>query len=80
MLGCDWWVNIYINGEVIRSGRDPELCEMDGAQFNTWKPMSAEVELERGENVILIKCHPGTCANWFTFRISDPGDLEVKTK
>ena len=80
LLGCDWWSNMWVNGILVRSLRDIESIEEDGANFNTWKPGPAEIELKKGRNVILVKCHPGTCANWFTFRISDPGDLEVLEK
>lgn len=78
LLGCDWWSNVWVNGELVNSHRDAEMIEQDGANFNTWKPHSAEINLQKGENTILVKCHPGTTANWFSFRISDPGDLEVK--
>jgi len=77
MLGCDWWANLWVNGRLIQSPRDPEACDEDGAQFNTWKPMAVEVKLQKGENVLLVKCHPGSGANWFTLRISDPGDLKI---
>jgi alpha-L-fucosidase len=77
MLGCDWWANLWVNGKLVTSNRDPEACEEDGAQFNTWKPRAAEVELKSGDNVFLVKCHPGTCANWFTFRINGPKELEI---
>jgi alpha-L-fucosidase len=73
LLGCDWWAKVWVNGEPVRSERDAEACEEDGAQFNTWKPAPARVHLRQGENVVLVKCHPGSTANWFTFRISDPG-------
>jgi alpha-L-fucosidase len=76
-VGCDWWANVFVNGRLVVSCRDPEQARADGAQFNGWKPIPAEIELEKGENVILVKNHPGSCANWFTFRISDPGDLVV---
>ena len=75
MVGCDWWANVFVNGRLVISNRDQEKAREDGAQFNGWKPIPAEIELQAGDNVILVKCHPGTCANWFTFRISDPGDL-----
>ncbi len=78
MVGCDWWANVYVNGTLVKSGRNVEQFESDGAQFSTWKPAPAEIELLKGDNVVLVKCHPGSCANWFTFRISDPGDLVVK--
>lgn len=72
LLGCDWWAKVWVNGEPVRSERDAEACEEDGAQFNTWKPAPARVHLRQGENVVLVKCHPGSTANWFTFRLSDP--------
>jgi hypothetical protein len=78
MVGCDWWVNVYVNGSLVRSQRDAEACERDGAQFSTWKPAPAEIDLQAGENVVLVKCHPGSNANWFSFRISDPGDLAFR--
>jgi alpha-L-fucosidase len=77
MLGCDWWANVFLNGKLVVSSRDQERAKEDGAQFSGWKPIPAEIDLVAGENVILVKNHPGSCANWFTFRISDPGDLGV---
>lgn len=77
MVGCDWWANVHVNGSLVISDRNPEAVAEDGAHFSTWKPTTAEIELEAGRNVIVVKCHPGTCANWFTFRISDPGDLKL---
>ncbi len=77
LLGCDWWAKLWANGKPVRSARPAEACEEDGAQFSGWKPDPAEVELQAGENVILVKNHPGSCANWFTFCISDPGDLVI---
>jgi alpha-L-fucosidase len=79
LLGCDWWANIFVNGTLIKSSRDPKLCREDGAQFNAWKPTSARVKLNAGENVVLIKNHCGRGANWFTFYITDPGDLKVSS-
>ncbi len=77
MLGCDWWAKIWVNGSPVRSMRPAESCEEDGAQFSAWKPAPADVELQKGRNIVLVKCHPGSCANWFSFRISDPGDLVI---
>jgi alpha-L-fucosidase len=78
MLGCDWWANLWVNGKPVTSSRAPEACKEDGAQFNTWKPRAADVELKSGDNVLLVKCHPGTCANWFSFRINGPNELEIR--
>jgi hypothetical protein len=36
--------------------------------------------LKSGENIFLVKCHPGTCANWFSFRINGPNELEIQPK
>lgn len=77
LIGCDWWANAWINDTLITTGRDPELIEEDGAQFNCWKPMLASIRLKKGRNVLLVKSHPGSTANWFTCRIADPGDLNI---
>ncbi len=79
LLGCDWWANLFVNGELVRSERAPEDFEKDGAWFNGWKPMPARVHLVRGENVFLIKCHPGSTDNWFSFFLNDAGDLQFRT-
>jgi hypothetical protein len=80
MLGCDWWANLWVNGKLVETQRNPEERLEDGAFFTRWKPIPADVELKKGENVFLVKCHQGSCANWFTFRISDPGDLKLVPK
>lgn len=79
LVGGDWWLNVWVDGVMALTERNPEEVEIDGAQFSTWKPAPAKVKLKKGENVILVKCHPGTNANWFTFRISDVGDLKLAT-
>lgn len=75
LVGCDWWANLYVNGRLVESSRDPAAVAVDGSCFNGWKPEPARIRLERGENVLLLKCHPGSTDNWFTFRINDAGDL-----
>ncbi|MGE9290913.1 MAG: alpha-L-fucosidase [Puniceicoccales bacterium] len=71
LVGCDWWCNVYANGCRVPSSREPSLIERDGAQFNGWKPQIARLPLHQGENVILVKCHPGSTDNWFTFRVNE---------
>lgn len=77
LFGCDWWANVLVNGEIVQSLRDGKLRAEDGCWFSGWKPNAVHVRLIRGENIILIKNHGGTGANWFTFAISDPGDLTI---
>ena len=78
LLGCDWWANLYVNGRLTKSGRDPEQFKKDGAWFNGWKPIPARISLRRGRNVILVKCHPGSVDNWFSFYLNDPECLKFE--
>lgn len=75
LLSCDWWANLFVNGILITSARDPEEAAFDGAWFNGWKPGAATVHLVKGRNIFLVKCHPGTTDNWFALFLNDPGDL-----
>ncbi len=77
LIGCDWWANAWINGRMVVTNRDAEELAIDGAMFNGWKPRPAMIQLRKGQNVLLIKSHPGSTANWFTCRLSDPGDLKM---
>ena len=77
LIGCDWWANAWLNEQMLIGTRDARDVAEDGAQFNRWKPQPARMRLQRGENALLVKCHPGSCANWFTCRIGDPGDLKI---
>jgi alpha-L-fucosidase len=77
LLGCDWWANLKVNGKPVKSERPQETCEVDGSQFNGWKPVPAKVELKKGINEVLVKSHCGSCANWFTFFINDSEDLKI---
>ncbi|HEY3376763.1 MAG TPA: hypothetical protein VGL77_04645, partial [Armatimonadota bacterium] len=72
-IGCDWWANAYLNGELIRSARNPKDIAEDGAQFNAITPLLATVTLKKGVNTLLVKCHGGSAANYFSAFISDPG-------
>ncbi|MFA6292972.1 MAG: hypothetical protein WC637_14390, partial [Victivallales bacterium] len=77
LIGCDWWANAWLNGEQLKTGRKPELVADDGCQFNGWRPLPAKAHLKKGRNVLMVKSHGGTVANWFTCYISDPGDLVI---
>jgi len=77
LIGCDWWADLFVNGQRIQSYRDPSAHEHDGAWFNAWKPRPAEITLEEGENVLLVKCHPGRAGNWFAFYLNEaPGERD----
>ena len=71
LLGCDWWANLFLNGEEIQSLRNPEAVKRDGAWFNAWKPLVANVTLKKGENVFLVKCHQGRAGNWLSFYLNE---------
>lgn len=73
LIGCDWWLRAWLNGRPIASGRAAQA--EDGADFSGWRPLAAAIELAAGENSLLVKCHRGSNACWFTCYLSDPGDL-----
>lgn len=76
LLACDWWANLYVNGEKVRSERPREEVAYDGAEFNGWKPQPARIRLRKGLNDVLVKCHPGDIDSWIELRINDAGDLQ----
>lgn len=76
-IGCDWWAKAWLNGRPLRTDRDPAAIAVDGADFSGNTPLIANVRLQAGENVLLVKNHPGTGGNEFTCWVSDPGDLEI---
>ncbi len=71
LLGCDWWANLYVNGKMVLSSRDPEAVRHDASWFNAWKPLPADVRLQKGDNVFLVKCHQGRAGNWFNFYLHE---------
>lgn len=77
VLGCDWWCNLFVNGKLVRTARDPSE---DGAYFSGWKPAPVTLRLRKGVNEILVKCHKGSIMHWFTFRVNDPGCLTIKSE
>lgn len=80
LIGCDWWANVYLNGELVVSTRDPKRSMIDGAQFNDWTPTLAAITLKKGVNILLVKNQGGSIANWFTAFITDPADLTFSPK
>jgi hypothetical protein len=80
MIGTDWWVNAYLNGEEVKSERDPKRVEADGAQFSGWTPTRATLMLKKGLNRLVIKCMGGTAYCYFTAYLTDPGDLLISPR
>ncbi|MFA6294125.1 MAG: alpha-L-fucosidase [Victivallales bacterium] len=78
LIGCDWWANAWLNGSPVISRRPASAVSEDGAQFNGWKPTPAEIHLKKGINTLLVKCHRGSCATWFTCRINDTEDVKIE--
>lgn len=79
LLACDWWAKLFVNGREVESSRDRDSHTDDGAWFTDWKPMPARVQLEEGINILLVKCHPGSTDNWFTFFHSSPHDFQLNS-
>ena len=58
-LGCDWWGKVYVNGrEALGYG-------------SGWKPRAFRLDLEAGDNEILVACHGGSGQHWFTFYVNE---------
>ncbi len=79
-IGCEWWANAYINGEVVRSYRLESRVEKDGDYFHRTAPLPAHIKLTKGINTLLVKCHGGSDSSCFIAYIEDPGDLEIAHK
>jgi len=77
-FGCDWWANLWMNGKSVVTSRDPASIAEDGAMFNGHKPSIVRCRLTAGENVLLVKSHPGRAAHWITCFLNNPGDLVCK--
>ncbi|MDR3709243.1 MAG: alpha-L-fucosidase [Capsulimonadaceae bacterium] len=78
-FGCDWWANLTLNGRSLGSDRAAELVAEDGAMFCGHKPVAIACRFDAGENVLIVKSHPGRHAHWFTMFINNPGDLTFVT-
>ena len=80
LIGTDWWTTAWLNGQPVVSARDPKFVAEDGAPFMGWRPLPARVQLKKGANTLLVKCHGGSSYEWFTCFVSDPGDLTFSAK
>lgn len=65
-LGCDWWGDVYVNGERVMTGKGA-----DEPQFMGWKPKAFPLRLRRGENEILVFNHGGRGAHWFVLHVNE---------
>jgi hypothetical protein len=77
LLGCDWWANLFVNRSLAKNDRDPASVAKEGVWFCGWKPSPTRIFLQEGENELVVKCHPGSINNWYTFWINNPGDLKL---
>jgi len=57
-LGCDWWGKVYVNGK--------EALEYGAG----WKPRTFRLDLQPGDNEILVACHSGSGQHWFSFYLN----------
>ncbi|MCM8769629.1 MAG: heparinase II/III-family protein [Candidatus Omnitrophica bacterium] len=80
LVGCDFWANVYLNGQLVESERAREHFASDGAWFKAEAPIAARIFLKKGVNTLLVKCQGGSGNNYFTASITDPGDLEISTR
>ncbi|MBN1865339.1 MAG: hypothetical protein JW808_10595, partial [Victivallales bacterium] len=79
-LGCDWWANVYINGNIVVSGRDGYTASIDGAQFSTDTLFETSLTLKKGMNTLLVKSAGGNGSNSFMAYIGNLGDLKIVRK
>jgi hypothetical protein len=76
-ISCDYWANLWVNGEKVTSERSPVNVATDGAQFNGTSRTAANIVLRKGANPILVKVQGGSGGSSFSFAITDPGDLQA---
>ena len=62
-----------------QTGIKPNFIVLLGERYG-WRPLPAKCHLKQGVNVLLVKAHGGTVADWFTCYVSDPGDLKVAAR
>ncbi len=75
-MNCDYWANLYVNGVLIESNRDPNEVAQDGAWFKGLKRFTARFSLQKGQNTIMVETHGGMGGSSFAAAITDPGDLQ----
>ena len=79
MLGTDWRANAYLNGKKIISQRGRSGVAKDGAEFNSHDYTPAIIDLKKGRNILIIKNHGGSAANWMKVILTDTGKLKIST-
>jgi hypothetical protein len=79
-VACDFWANVYLNGDLVRSERPAKESAVDGAQFSGYSQLRAPVTLRKGVNTLLVKNHGGTGPSWISVWLTDPGDLKFSPK
>ncbi|HEY3378252.1 MAG TPA: hypothetical protein VGL77_12240 [Armatimonadota bacterium] len=79
-LGCDYWANVYVNGQLVPSDRSAASKAVDGANFNGPAPFVANFRLHKGVNTLLVKCQSGSGGSSFLAAITNPGDLQISPR
>ncbi len=59
-IGCDWWVDAWLNNEFLVSDMTPASKEENGCQFVTKYYASTVLKLKKGVNVLLPKVKGGS--------------------
>ncbi len=80
-VSSDWMVNLYLNGEIVRSYPSEEKTKSDakknGVEFISWYNTGARLHLKEGRNVLLLKVLGGNMSSCFCLWVNDPGDLKI---
>jgi hypothetical protein len=74
-IACDYWSRAWLNGKEVISERPQGMTELDGAQFKADNMLFANVHLNKGVNVLLVKLHGGNGSTSFTAGISNAEGL-----
>ena len=77
LISTDWWANAWLNGQPVKSDRDSKAVNKDGCSFNTWSYTPATLKLKKGKNLLVVKNHGGSQANWFKAVITDTGSMKI---
>tara|TARA_Y100001933_G_scaffold265281_1_gene339825 strand:- start:121887 stop:126065 length:4179 start_codon:yes stop_codon:yes gene_type:complete len=76
-LPVDWWASAYLNGKRVRSTIDSKLSDI-GYDFTTHYPtFYAVLELEKGENTLLVKQLGGSLGTRFIGYITKDDGLKI---
>ncbi len=77
MLATDWWANAFINGKKIISQRGRSGVAKDGAEFNSHDYTTAVIDLKKGHNILIVKNHGGSAANWMKVILTSTVKLKI---